>query len=250
MGCMLSGESVSSEYYSRLRKRLKTGDILLFSSQGPESCLIKWATCSDYTHIGMVVRCRHLKSYNDLYIWHAPIGTLNPITDIFSSIPKDGPQLNELATVLKIASGKVYIKRLRKKRRKTSKTSRNDPFVIDVSGPHDYEVGSDGANLLFNGIDDLCPCQSGIMDFMRRESKKSYETSKMELLLSAWDGPFGQNVENTSSYFCSELIAETYKEMGLLRTNEPSNEFVPSDFSSELELTSHYYLGNTIKVLI
>lgn len=62
---------------------------------------------------------------------------------------------------------------------------------------------------------------------------KPYEKNTSELIRSAYDGPFGENIEDLSSLFCSELVAEAYQRMGLLDEDVPSNEYSPVDFSSE-----------------
>ena len=58
----------------------------------------------------------------------------------------------------------------------------------------------------------------------------------MELIKAAYDGWLGENQEDLSSLFCSELVAESYQRMGLLSSASsalPSNEFTPKDFSSD-----------------
>ncbi len=62
---------------------------------------------------------------------------------------------------------------------------------------------------------------------------RPYEESALELIRAAYDGPFGANVEDLSSIFCSELVAESYQVMGLLSEDVPSNEYTPGDFSSD-----------------
>ena len=62
---------------------------------------------------------------------------------------------------------------------------------------------------------------------------RPFETDLIELLKSAWEGPFGQNETDLSSLFCSELVAEAYQHMGLLSRRKPSNEYTPRDFSEE-----------------
>lgn len=67
---------------------------------------------------------------------------------------------------------------------------------------------------------------------------RPYETSNLELIRSALDFKeeylsFLRNShEDLSSLFCSELVAEAYKRMGILKTDKLSNEFTPDDFSS------------------
>ncbi len=72
---------------------------------------------------------------------------------------------------------------------------------------------------------------------LRQEIKgRPYEENVLELVRSAYDGPFGANTEDLSSLFCSELVAEAYQRMGLLPESLPSNEYTPRDFSSKGEL--------------
>lgn len=71
-----------------------------------------------------------------------------------------------------------------------------------------------------------------------------YEDSKMELLKAVYDGPLGDNDEDLSSIFCSELLAEAYQCLGLLSSAVPSNEYTPADFSA-LRL-SHLENGFTL----
>ena len=82
--------------------------------------------------------------------------------------------------------------------------------------------------------------------FRKEVQGRPYEKNKIELILSAIDAQekylsFLRNThEDLSSLFCSELVAEAYKRMGILNTTKFSNEFTPDDFSSardyELEL--------------
>lgn len=72
-----------------------------------------------------------------------------------------------------------------------------------------------------------------------RETVKGrpYESDKLELLKSAYDGPWGgTGGEDLSTLFCSELIAEAYQCMGLLPESPPSNEYTPGDFTEKAEL--------------
>ncbi len=73
---------------------------------------------------------------------------------------------------------------------------------------------------------------SELRNFRAAMRGRPYETSTMELALSAYDGPFGRNEEDLSSLFCSELVAEAYQRMGLLDPETPANEYTPADFSA------------------
>jgi len=92
---------------------------------------------------------------------------------------------------------------------------------------------------------------SAVLDFRETVRDRPYETSMLELVRAAWDGPFGKNSENLSSLFCSELVAEAYQAMGLLPCDTtggtPSNEYTPKYFSDEgsLTLLGNWSLGPT-----
>ena len=84
----------------------------------------------------------------------------------------------------------------------------------------------------------------------RQEMKgRPFETSTLEIIKAAYDGPFGKNQEDLSSIFCSELIAEAFQRMGLLcHSSKASNEYTPRDFSDKgsLELCSGISFGPEI----
>jgi hypothetical protein len=75
---------------------------------------------------------------------------------------------------------------------------------------------------------------------LRQEVRgRPYEDDAIELIDAYYDGPFGQNTEDLSSLFCSELVAEAYQRMELLAEppgGQPSNEYTPIDFSEERTL--------------
>lgn len=69
---------------------------------------------------------------------------------------------------------------------------------------------------------------------------RPYEQNMIELVKAAYDGPFGENQEDLSSIFCSELLAMYYKEIHRLPVNVPSNEYTPRDFAGKV--TNHMLL--------
>lgn len=70
-------------------------------------------------------------------------------------------------------------------------------------------------------------------------SGRDYEAHITELMKAYYDGPLGNNTEELSTIFCSELVAEAYQCMGLLAEppqGMPSNEYTPIDFARGLPL--------------
>ena len=95
---------------------------------------------------------------------------------------------------------------------------------------------------------------NAVAAFRSEVRDRPYEKNKMELIRSAYDGWFGENQEDLSSLFCSELVAESYQRMGLLSSASgslPSNEYTPKDFSTEgkpLKLLKRATLGKEMFV--
>lgn len=76
--------------------------------------------------------------------------------------------------------------------------------------------------------------RGALLEFYHEARGRPYETSRMELFRSFYDGPLGANrSEDDNSYFCSELVAEAFQRMGLLPAAPAANEYTPRDFSTE-----------------
>jgi hypothetical protein len=199
-------------------RNLDTGDIGLMSSDGAFADLVKLATWSEWSHCGVFVRIK-----GEVYFFHAPTEGIPGMPDVLSGELKSGPQLNRLEDVLDaVGSRTKFAARL-------------------LTAPNKSPVR-------------LPPAYSGLMEYMKEANKTQYEQNLGELALSAIDGlPGTENEEDLSSYFCSELVAQTYKTLGILGGSSrllPSNEFVPGDFASEnahqFELARGYKLGREV----
>ena len=78
-----------------------------------------------------------------------------------------------------------------------------------------------------------------LMKLREKLRNRPYEKDKIELIKAAYDGLLGHNEEDLSSLFCSELVAEAYQKLGLLKEpplGQPSNEFTPKDFAEKRKL--------------
>lgn len=88
-------------------------------------------------------------------------------------------------------------------------------------------------------------------DLRHRLKGRPYETDKIELVRSAYDGWLGDNVEEALwSIFCSELVAEFYQATTHLigpPTGFPSNEYTPSDFSEKRDIMN--FLGPETEIV-
>lgn len=85
---------------------------------------------------------------------------------------------------------------------------------------------------------------------------RPYEQRRVALFKSAWDGPLGDNRDDLSSLFCSELVAAAYQAIGLLPTEAdgglPASEYTPADFAQDaprpLQLLNGAGLGPEIDI--
>ncbi|WP_419659194.1 conserved uncharacterized protein, DUF830 [Desulfosarcina variabilis str. Montpellier] len=200
--------------YKDLRSQLKTGDILLFSGKSGISEGIKFFTMSKWSHVGLVYKFEsELDPKGSIFCWEST--TLNDIADADSGKLTKGVQRVELSERLERCFAKGY---------EISVRPLSDQLADDMV--------------------------RALNDFRHEVSGRPYELSNIELLKSAYDGLFGENKEDLSSLFCSEMVAEAYQRMGLLTEEKPSNEYTPKDFSSEkqLRLELDYRLENEVVI--
>ena len=78
--------------YISERSKLKTGDIVLFSGKGRISEIIKWATGSKYSHVGLIV---YLEGIDLVAIWESTV--LSNVADIETGMMTKGVQLVPLS---------------------------------------------------------------------------------------------------------------------------------------------------------
>lgn len=187
--------------YEDIRSKLKTGDVLLFSGKGGISEGIKFFTLSKYSHVGMVYKLEDpLDPDGSIFCWEST--TLSNLKDADTGKLTKGVQRVELSERLERCFAKGY---------EISVRQLSNALTADMV--------------------------RALNKFRHDVSGRPYETSKVELLKAAYDGMFGDNEEDLSSLFCSELVAEAYQKMGLLTETVPSNEYIPKDFSEEKNLS-------------
>lgn len=176
--------------FSDLKYKMKTGDIILFSGTGVISNIIKVATNSMWSHVGMVVIIGDTP-----YLFEST--TLNKIPDYYDDMIKRGVQVVNLEMKLQSMSDYKFAYR-------------------ELDNPLTY----DQKRMLYEIKDELFDTD--------------YEQSLLELIKSSYDGWFGENHRaDLSTVFCSELTAYSLQKLGVIGTDLPPNEYVPSDFSSK-----------------
>ena len=95
--------------YRQVRPQLQTGDIVLFSGRDPYSFLIRVATRSPYSHVGLVL---HLPELNSVFLWES---TTLIKTPIFSG-RQEGVHLILLSERLQTYNGRCVVRHLQAER--------------------------------------------------------------------------------------------------------------------------------------
>ncbi len=117
-----------------------------------------------------------------------------------------------------------------------SGTIKSGVMLVDFSKRIATYKGEIGIRRLRNP---LTPHEIQILLDMQREVKDTpYEKDMIELFKAAYDGPFGLNVEDLNTIFCTELKAEFYKRIYRLPATVPANEYTPKDAAGKV--MSHF----------
>lgn len=196
--------------YQKIRKKLKTGDIILFSGNSLVSNSIKLFSRSKWSHVAMVYK---VDDGDIALCWEST--SVGKIKDIELGKKTKGVQLVVLSDRIEQCLNDGYQLAIRQ----LNKEITDDMF-------------------------------SELKQFRHEIKGTPYEQDFIELIKSSWDGWLGENEEDLSSLFCSELVAAAYQKMDLLNDGLPSNEYVPKDFSTErdIHLLNGYDFGDEVVI--
>ena len=195
--------------YESVRDELRTGDIVLFSGKGAVSNIIKLATSSAWSHVGMVLR---LPQSGAVFLWEST--TLSNLKDVVDGKAKRGVQLVLLSDRLRTYDGRAQIRHLESFDVTEGMYYNLMQFREDVRGRTYEESRVELAKAAYDG-----PLGAN------EEDLSSLFCS--ELVAEA--------------YQRLELLAEP--PLGL-----PSNEYTPRDFSGSLVLRRGAALGEGIEI--
>jgi len=190
---------------------MATGDLMLSEGFSEGDWIIKKATSGQFSHAGMITRA----TPNDpaLY-WEESM--IARATDPLRGKEHDGAQLGDLLKIaqLMIKNGmQVYYVKL------------------DWSRPTDIESRM---AKIFSVVDGHMPFSYG----------KHGETMVWDYL----EGHYLHILDHGTSMFCSELVAATLQELGLLPDEPPPNGYSPSAFTPELKLADSAVFGEPVQL--
>jgi hypothetical protein len=186
--------------YAEIRDTLMTGDIVLFHGLGWENDIIEVVELSQWTHVAMVVRVPEI---DYPLIWEST--PLQFIEDKAIHKRKAGARLVSLDERMAVAAEKRLCGRFAVRRLEVVRTKE----MIEILNNF---ISGKVHHLPYPGYWKM------VVEFIRGRLLKEEKVM-------------------TNNVYCAELVAETYKQMGLLSLDVPSNRFLPKDFSSRAELT-------------
>lgn len=174
----------------------RTGDIILMSGRGAFSDVVRLASESEYSHVGIVLR-------KDQH--HEPLlfqSTYDPEPyDLQSKSSKTGPKISLLRTAITTYDGNKIAYRALK---------------TGLKGQDAAAKRKDWTRILF--------------EFQKRVNHLPYEFNLDELANSAMGV---ENHNDRRAYFCNELVADSWVQMGLLDKETIVNSFTMDNFTSK-----------------
>ncbi|MGL4550857.1 MAG: hypothetical protein ACRC33_06690 [Gemmataceae bacterium] len=88
--------------------------------------------------------------------------------------------------------------------------------------------------------------RAALLAFYQEANGRPYERSRLQMVRSMLGRLLTNHEPDTSSLFCSELVAEALQRMGVLAARPPSNAYSPKDFSAARRRPLPLRLGATL----
>lgn len=200
----------------QLEQTLRTGDLLLcddlqYGSWGLFSWLIKFATKSDFSHIGMIVKDPDFTEtpLKGTFVWTSGI---SDVPDPEDNQKKFGVQFIPFKHFIQTYGGKIFLRRIHFEHPDEYHTIFNTNILKEI-----HQVVYDK------------PYDVVITDWIEAYCKKDPKPQK------------------TSRFFCSALIGYIYTKLTLLDENTDWSILYPSFFSSENKTLSLHHQSHLTK---
>lgn len=212
---------VDSIDYESWKEDLVNGSIILFIAGGFNSLLVQTTTMSPYSHIGMIIKTDRFKNQegsadDGLYLWHSVNGIIPGFLDMITKSEKTGPQLNNLRGLLGKCSAIFHVRKL--------------IIPNELKKPNKVQISFDILRSHVKYNMDISNDDSKLLKFMKIAVEKPFELHTTELIKSAFHFFNMKPQDNHDSFFCSELIADSYKSVGILPIYVNGSDYLPKDF--------------------
>ena len=198
--------------YAQVRSKMKPGDVITFGGKGNFSEIIKWATRSSVSHVGVIMQSRMILNGN------VQPGFFNQIIESTSLKGFSGVTISRLSDRIKHYHGEIWWL----------------PLSAAAQARLDYKK-------FFN----FCLHQKGKPYDMPQAVKSALDALDNVPLI----GGITHNVEDFSNFFCSELVAGALEKGGVIKKINAS-EVTPIDLCMfKLYKANHFQLKGPKKVI-
>lgn len=182
--------------FDEFSKTVKTGDIILFhGNTGFNKGTSLFEGGNPWAHVGMVINTPHMKQP---VFWESTVK--EKVKDIALDKDKDGPMLDYLEVRLK-----------------------NDLITAE---------NCNWALRRLHVADSLRPTMRDSLAVIINEVHNKHLPGAVGVIVEGLIGKYLHINTGDKKVFCSQLMAMTFKKMGLWETKIPSNGFDPADFSN------------------
>jgi hypothetical protein len=201
----MTGPVIPSISWSQLYEKLNTGDIISFEGKSAMDYAIRLVEGEPYTHVGMV-----LKFDNELWFWDAP-GEGNTYYDPISKNPNQkGARVADLKTIIE-----YYM----------NPTEGGEIAMWWRQLQPGVTPDQQAALMTFIGVADGTP-------FPGTDLKLPKPWNLGEGFAASWMFGVKANCTMAGSFFCAQLVAQSYMSMGMLPLSPPANAYDPAKFNS------------------
>lgn len=198
--------------YASVRSKMQPGDVIAFGGKGNFSEIIKWATRSTVSHVGVIMQSKMILD------GQAQNGFFNQIIESTSLNGFSGVVISRLSDRINSYDGEIWWLPLRSEVHK--KLNRKKFF-------------------------DFCLHQKGKPYDTPQAVKSALDTLDQIPII----GNVTHNVEDFSSFFCSELVTGALEKGGAIK-NINSSEVTPIDLCMFNLYHTHYFQLKGTKKLI
>ena len=232
--------------FSEMKNRLRTGDLILVHGKYQYSWVAELLQWGKWTHTAMVIRSididpDNLYKFPDLMLWESNTGD-QKVINLWgqNNTIKEGPMLVSLEDRLKNTSTYLDVqivhrplhcydlKPIFENLKSYFDSVINCGFPTDPEVIHSIYLGRKYNRATDNPLNDInlfIDFDSSIVQVLKIDVKN--------ILQNLPDYDINNPIKKI---YCSQLIAETYKKIGLLTNNHVSNAYSPKDFSIEGEI--------------
>lgn len=192
-----------SASYQQVRSQMKPGDVIAFSGKGNLSEIIKWATRSGVSHVGVILQSQLLIDGN------SQDGFFNQVIESTSLNGFSGVTISRLSDRIELYEGDLWWLPLRKNIHSEMNKKKFYDFLI-----HQERKAYDMPQAIKSALD--------VFD-------------KVPVI-----GKATHNVEDFSQFFCSELVAAGLEAAGCI-SNVNASEVTPIDLCCFSLYENDYY---------